>query len=101
MMTQMIVQIAIAVLSAEALFNFIRWLIERRDNKKVSPERIMLRALGAERLGVLCRDWKHADVRDAHDWEVIETLYQGYSKLGGNGEIKKLYDECKEIPTTE
>lgn len=100
-MKEMIADVIIAVIGAEALFNFIKYLIDRYDKSHQSPEKLMLRALGADRLGVLCRDWKHSDVRDAADWEIIETMYRGYAELGGNGEIKKLYDECAEIPTTE
>lgn len=94
-------EILIAVLGAEALFRFIEYLIDRHDKKKETPERIMLRALGADRLGVLLRDWLHSDVRTASDWKIIEDLYAGYVGLEGNGEIKKLYDEAKTIPTTE
>lgn len=97
----MFTQIVIAVLGADALFRFIQWLIERHDNKKESPERLMLRALGSDRLGALLHNWLHSDVRTADEWEIIENLYKGYQLLGGNGSIKKLYDECKEIPTTE
>lgn len=94
-------QIILGVIGAEALFKFIEFLIERYDKKHESPERLMLRALGSDRLGVLLRDWKHSDERDAAEWEIIENLYKGYRLLGGNGEIKKLYEECKSIPTTE
>lgn len=100
-MSTLLTQIVIAVLGADALFKFIEWLIERKDKKNESPERIMLRALGEEKLGVLLRGWLHSDVRLADDWRIIENLYSGYKALGGNGEIKKLYEEAKEIPTTE
>lgn len=95
------VEIAIAVLGANALFSFIQFLITRHDEKKESPERIMLRALGEDRLGVLLRDWLHCDERYADDWRIIENLYDGYTALKGNGEIKKLYEEAKELKTTE
>ncbi len=94
-------QIFIAILGAEALFRFIEYLIDRHDRKKETPERLMLKALGADRLGVLLRDWMHSDVRTASDWKIIEDLYTGYRALDGNSEIKKLYEEAKEIPTTE
>lgn len=94
-------QIFLIVLGSNALFGFIQFLISRHDSKKVSPERLMLRALGSDRLGVLLRDWLHSDDRYAADWEVIENLYKGYKELGGNGEITKLYEEAKELKTTE
>lgn len=95
------IQLIAIVLGSNALFEFIKWLVDRKDAKKESPERIMLRALGEEKLGKMLRKWLHADVRLADDWRIIENLYNGYKALGGNGEIKKLYEEAKQIPTTE
>lgn len=96
-----IIAIVIAILGSNALWEFVRWIIDRRDNKKQSPERLMLKALGEEKLGKKLRHWLHSDVRTADDWRIIEALYEGYKALGGNGEIKKLYEEAKQIPTTE
>ena len=100
-MREMIADVVIAVIGAEAFINFIKYLIDRYDRKHQSPEKLMLRALGSERLRILLKRWLHSDVRTASQWEIIETMYQGYVQLGGNGEIKKLYDECAEIKTTE
>lgn len=97
----MVEQILIAVLGGGNLLLFIKFLIERHDAKKVSPERLMLKALGADRLGVLLRSWMHSDIRLASEWKIIEDLYQGYVALGGNSEIKKLYQDAKDIPATE
>ena len=96
-----IIAIVIAILGSNALWEFVRWIIDRRDSKKQSPERLMLKALGEEKLGKKLRHWLHSDVRTADDWRIIEALYEGYTALGGNGEIKKLYEEAKQIPTTE
>lgn len=96
-----IAELVIVVLGSNALFEFIKWIVERRDKKKQSPERIALRALCEDRLGVLLRDWLHADVRTADDWRIIENLYDGYTGLDGNGEIKKLFLEAQQVPTTE
>lgn len=100
-MEDVIVTIVIAIIGSNAFFEFIRWSVERRDSKKESPERLMLRALGEEKLGKLLRKWLHSDVRLADDWRIIDALYNGYKALGGNGEISKLYDEAKQVPTTE
>lgn len=97
----MLNQIILAVFTSEVVINFVKWLIERHDKKKDTPERIMLRALGSDRLEVLLKDWLHSDIRTAAEWEIIENLYQGYIGLGGNGRIHKLYDEAKQVPTTE
>ena len=98
-MQGMITAIIVAVLGSNALIEFIKWIVERHD--KDTPERIMLRALGEEKLGKLLRNWLHADERTADDWRIIENLYTGYKALGGNGEIKKLYQEASELKTTE
>ena len=93
--------VLIAVLGGGNLLLFIKFLIERHDAKKQSPERLMLKALGADRLYTLLCDWKHSDDRPASEWETIDDLYVGYKALKGNGEISKLYNECKEIETTD
>lgn len=97
----MLVQLILGVLGAGNLFLFIQFLIERHDRQKESPERIALRALCEDRLGVLLRQWLHSDVRPADDWRIIENLYKGYTGLKGNGEIAILYREASEIKTTE
>lgn len=99
--TRLVIELVGIVLGSNVLFEFIKWVVERFDKKKQSPERIMLRALGEEKLGKLLRKWLHNDVRLADDWRIIEALYEGYTALGGNGEIKKLYEEAKQVPTTE
>lgn len=102
MQTEMIWKVVIAIVTSNAaIIGFIQYLIDRHDRQKVTPERLMLRALGSDKLEEKLKRWKHADVRTADEWENIEDLYEGYKALGGNGKIKKLFDECKEIETTE
>lgn len=93
----LIVQLIGIVLGSNVLLELVKRFLDRKD----TPERIMLRALGEEKLGKLLRKWLHADVRLADDWRIIENLYEGYRALGGNGEIKKLYEEASELKTTE
>ena len=100
-MQTMITAIVVAILGSNALVEFIRWLVERHDRNKETPERIMLRALGEEKLGKLLRKWLHSDERLADDWRIIKNLYTGYRALGGNGEIEKLYEEASQLKTTE
>lgn len=97
----LVIQLIGIVLGSNVIFEFIKWIVDRNDKKKQSPERLMLKALGEEKLGKKLRHWLHSDVRTADDWRIIEALYEGYIALGGNGEIKKLYEEAKAIPTTE
>lgn len=100
-MNDIITAIVVAILGSNALVEFIRFLVERHDRKKDSPEKIALRALCEDRLGILLRDWLHNDIRLADDWRIIDNLYSGYTALDGNGEIKKLYLEASEVHITE
>lgn len=100
-MNEMVTTIVVAIIGSNALIEFIRFLIERHDSKKDSPTKIALRALCEDRLGILLRDWLHADVRLADDWRIIDNMYKGYTALDGNGEISILYKEASEIKTTE
>lgn len=81
--------------------NIVLELLKRFLDRKDTPERIMLRALGEEKLNRKLRKWLHSDVRPVSEWRVIEALYKGYTALGGNGEIKKLYEEASQLKTTE
>ena len=100
-MSENLIIAILGVLGAGNIFMFIQFLVERHDKKQDSPERLMLRALGSDRLYALLCSWKHADERPASEWETIDNLYTGYKALGGNGEITRLYDECKDIETTD
>lgn len=91
--------IIVAVLGSNVLVELIRIIADRVG--KDTPEKLALRALCEDRLGILLRDWLHNDVRLADDWRIIDNLYTGYKALGGNGEIKKLYKDAEELKTTE
>ena len=93
--------ILLGILASNALFTFIQFLITRHDQKKDTAEKRALRNILARDLSVDLKEWLHADVRTADDWEIIYNNFKSYEELGGNGKIHKLYDECKEIPTTE
>lgn len=93
--------VVVTIVTSQAVIEFIKFIIERHDRQKDSPERMMLKALGSDRLYALLKDWKHSDDRPASEWETIDNLYKGYKALGGNGEISKLYEECKDIETTD
>lgn len=96
-----LIQLLAIVLGSNALFEFIKWLVDLITNKNESPERIALRALCERELDQMLHRWLHADERTANEWRIIENLYTGYRGLKGNGEIKKLYEEAQKIPTTE
>ena len=100
----------LGVLGTGNILLFAQFLIERHDKKeektkkedmKNNPIGMAVRALCEDRLGILLRDWLHDDVRLADDWRIIESLYEGYKALEGNGEIKKLFKEAEDLKTTE
>lgn len=96
-----VTEIIVAVVCSNALLGFVEFLIQRHDKKKVTPEQKAIRNILARDLLIDMRDWLHADERTAEDWEIIANNFESYQELGGNGKIKKLYDEVKQIPTTE
>lgn len=98
---ELVVSIFGIVLGANGAFEFVKFLITRADEKNDTPERKALKALCEDKLYELLIKWKHADDRPASEWAIIESLYEGYKALKGNGEIKKLFQECKEIETTD
>lgn len=98
--------ITLGILASNGLFVFIQYLITRHDDKKKeekeSPIRIALLALCSERLESLLHKWLKGDLdMTVARWAAIEKLYKAYIALGGNGEIKALYDIAKDVKPTE
>lgn len=98
--------ILLGILASNALFTFIQFLITRHDNKKreeqSSPMKQALLALCSERLESLLHKWLKGDIdMTAARWAAIEKLYKAYIALGGNGEIRALYDIAKEVKPKE
>ena len=84
------------VLGSNVTVEFFKWLFGRD-----TPERKMLKALGGDVLYKWLTEWKHNNGGTAEKWSDIEQCYDGYTALGGNGEIKKLFEECAKIPSTD
>lgn len=99
--TNLIVQLVAIVLGSNALFEFIKWIADRRG--KSSPERQALLALCSERCETLLHKWIRTDAEDRSiaKWAAIKRLYDAYRALGGNGEIEELYKIACEIKPTE
>lgn len=97
MSTETVIQLVGIVLGSNVLIEIIKMIANRHN----SPERIALRVLCEVELDKRLHEWLHSDVRTADDWRIIENLYTSYKALDGNGEITKLYEEAKQIPTTE
>lgn len=108
--------ILLGILASNALFTFIQFLITRRDKRiaeekeqaqqkeleeRLKPIREALLALCSERLESLLRKWMRGEVHTVARWASINNLFRAYESLGGNGEIKALYDIAREIKATE
>lgn len=109
--------ILLGILASNALFTFIQFLISRHDDRrkakeeeakqkeleeKLKPIREALLALCSERLESLLHKWLWGDVdQTVARWAAITNLFKAYEALGGNGEIKALYDIAKEIKAKE
>ena len=64
-------------------------------------EQVLL-ALCSERLESLLHKWLKGDLdMTVARWAAIEELYKAYIALGGNGEIRALYDIAKEVKPKE
>ena len=101
MMSDIITKILLGVLASNALFTFIQFLVQRHDANKITPEKRAIRNILARDLNIDLKDWMHSDERSADDWELIYNNFSSYEELGGNGKIKKLYEEAASVPTTE
>lgn len=94
--------ITLGILASNGLFVFIQYLITRHDDKKkeeqTSPIKVALLALCSERLESLLHKWLKGNLdMTAARWAAIDNLYKAYISLGGNGEIRALYDIAKEV----
>lgn len=97
MSADLLVQLIGIVVGSNALFEFIKWLLNNRG--KQSPERKALLALCSERLESMLHKWLKADAEDRSvaRWAAIKRLYEAYRALNGNGEIEELYNLACEI----
>lgn len=97
MSADLLVQLIGIVVGSNALFEFIKWLLN--NSGKQSPERKALLALCSERLESMLHKWIRADAEDRSvaRWAAIKRLYEAYRALGGNGEIEELYNLACEI----
>lgn len=97
MSVELLVQLIGIVVGSNALFEFIKWLLN--NSGKQSPERKALLALCSERCETLLYKWMRADEEDrtVAKWAAIKRLYEAYRALNGNGEIEELYNLACEI----
>ena len=97
MTAELLVQLIGIVVGSNALFEFIKWLLQNKG--KQSPERKALLALCSERCETLLYKWMQADEegRTVAKWAAIKRLYEAYRALNGNGEIEELYNLACEI----
>lgn len=87
----------IAIVSSQALFSFIQFLLTRSDAKKSAAENAIL-AILRDRLLHLCNKYLEAGAIDIYEEESFSKLYEAYTNLGGNSFIKELRDKVVNLP---
>ena len=92
--TEFIMAIVIAVVGCNGLWAFLQYLGEKKGAKTR-----MLLGLGHDRLVYLCmkyieRGWISSDEHE----DLVAYLYEPYTKMGGNGTVKRLMAEVNKLP---
>lgn len=87
----------IAIVSSQAMFSFIQFLIIRHDSKRSAADTAIL-AILRDRLLHLCNKYLEAGCIDIYEEESFSKLYEAYTKLGGNSFIKELRDKVVNLP---
>lgn len=65
--------------------------------KALEPVEASTLALSKDRLLHLCNKYLSDGTITAAQMDALNSLYKGYTLLGGNGTIKKLYEQVQEI----
>lgn len=89
--------IIVGVVTSTAISQLVIFFVQRHDARKMTPEKQALLALCSERLESLLRKWINGDCQTVARWATIGKLFTAYTSLGGNGEIRALYDIAKEV----
>ena len=89
-----VMAIILAVVGCNGLWAFLQWLGERRGAKTK-----MILGLGHDKLVYLCtkyieRGWISSDEHE----DLTKYLYEPYTKMGGNGTVKRLMAEVNKLP---
>lgn len=97
--------IIIAIIGSNALFEFIRFLINRFDNKKVilteheQAQNDMIIGLGHDKLLYLTDKFVQRGGITLKERRNLDYIYKPYHKAGGNGDCQIGYEACEKLPT--
>lgn len=100
----MVIGIIAAILGSNALFEFIKYLINRRDNSKGFATKDDLkgvrRGLMAISQNLLEEKMQYflsvGEITDTQ-FKALTTLTEAYVDLGGNSFVHTLYDQCRDV----
>jgi hypothetical protein len=97
-------EIIIAIIGSNALFSFIQYLITRHDLKHRTQSEAeknqsdMILGLGHDKLLYLTDKLIQRGCITMKEKRNLNSLYEPYKRLGGNGDCKVGYDACQDLP---
>lgn len=92
--------LAISIITSNAISSFAQFLISRHDRKK-DPEAQLLLGIGHDRIVYLCRKAIQRGYTTEGEVDNITGIYEPYTKMGGNGSGKKIYEQYIKLPLKE
>lgn len=96
--------IFIACISSTGLASIIVALLNRhwakKDNKDEKQDAIVegLKVLTVDRVRYLGKCYMAAQKIELEDKENLESMYQAYKSLGGNGHLETIMEEVRRLP---
>lgn len=98
-------QVIIAIIGSNALFEFIRFLINRFDRKKAvlsdheQAQNDMIIGLGHDKLLYLTDKFVQRGGITLKERRNLDYIYKPYRAAGGNGDCQIGYEACEKLPT--
>lgn len=95
--SNLIVSLVIAIFASTGFWAFLTNIINNKSEKK-SAQGEMLRGIAHDKLYDKCnKSLKNGEITPS-EYDNLLNLYRPYTRLGGNGTIKKLMKEVDELP---
>lgn len=91
------IPIVVAVIASTGFWQFLQFLITKRQQKK-STDRKALLALLHDRLYYIMNHYIEHGHISSDEYENITYLYEPYIEMGGNGTCERLKKELDKLP---
>lgn len=97
-------ELVIAILGSTGLWEAIKLIInhfiQKSDKKsdKLSLEQSALLGLLHDRLFALLNDYLGRESLTVEEYSNLKAMYEPYVALGGNGTIKRMFDQVEKLP---